>query len=338
MKKVLYYISDHNLGHITRSVAVIRELLKEGIEVTVRNSNVAYLNKSLPQIQTIPGVTDVGSASKNDGVSIDEKKTLEEVGKWLESIPHVANKEYELMSKIKPNLIISDISAMPFLSSHRAHINSVAISNFLWMDVIRGLTSKQVALLEEAYKLADIVIQLPLGPQMKPFLNKKRVGLVCKKPTQSRKAIRENLGLKESDICVFINLDKYFKIKTRTENNIKIISTGARIDSNNVKYIEPWIEGQDLINASDLVICKCGYGMISECLTNGIPFLYILDDNHLEQKAIYDELISRGLQNRITENDFNDLILDREYISQIKIRREKNETEVAASILREFIK
>ena len=337
MKKILYYITDHGLGHTTRSVAIIRELFKEGIEVTIRNSNVNYLNKSLPYIKTISGTTDVGPIIEKNGISVDEKKTLENVGKWIDSIRTVSDNEYDLISKIKPNLIVSDISAMPFFAAHKAQINSVAISNFSWVDVLRGFPSKQIALLEEAYGLADLAIQLPLGPQMKPFKNKKQVGLVCKKPTDSRKSIREKLGLKDSDICIFVNLSRYFTIKPKIASNVKIISTGARVYSDNVTYIDPWIEGQDLVSASDLVLSKCGYGMTSECLTNGIPFLYISDNDHLEQKAISEELNKNGLQNRILESNLNDLVLDRETISKIKTGMEKNETHVAVNLLKEML-
>lgn len=326
------------MGHTTRSVAVIRELIKEGIQVTVRNSNVSYLNKSLPDVKTISGTTDVGPTIEKNGISIHEKKTLEDVGKWIDSIRLTSKNEYKIISKINPNLIVSDISAMPFFEAHKAQINSIAISNFSWIDVLRGFSSKQIGLLEEAYGLADLAIQLPLGPQMKPFKNKKQIGLVCKKPTESRKSIRRKLGLKDSDTCIFVNLGSYFKIKLKIPNNVKIISTGAYIYSDNVKYIKPWIEGQNIITASDLVICKCGYGMISECLTNGTPFLYISDNNHLEQKAISDELNRMGLENRITEKDLGNLILSKESISKIKVRKENNVTEAASNILKEYIK
>ena len=46
MKKILYYITDHGLGHATRSVAIIRELQKIGVEVIIRNSNAKQLLKT----------------------------------------------------------------------------------------------------------------------------------------------------------------------------------------------------------------------------------------------------------------------------------------------------
>jgi len=337
LKKILYYITDHGLGHTTRSIAIIRELLNEGIEVIIRNSNVNYLSKSLPNVKIISGTTDVGPTMKKNGVMVDKKKTLENIGKWVDSIHTVSDNEYNLILKIKPNLIVSDISAMPFLASHKAKVNSVAISNFSWVDVLAGFPNKQIKLLEEAYDLADLTIQLPLGTQMRSFKNVKKIGLVCKKSTDSRKSIRKKLGLKDSDLCVFVNLGSHFTVKPKISSNVKIISTGAHIYSDNVTYIDPWIEGQDLISASDLVLSKCGYGMISECLTNKIPFLYLLDTNHLEQKAISNELNRMGLQNCIIESDLNNLVLDRESISKIKTKIEKNDTQLAVNLLKEIL-
>jgi hypothetical protein len=313
------------MGHTTRSVAIIRELIKEGIQVTIRNSNIDYLNKSLPNINTISGTTDVGPTIEKNGISINENKTLENIGKWINSIRLTSEKEHEIISKIKPNLIVSDISAMPFFAAHKAQINSVALSNFSWTDVLTGFSNKQMGLLEEAYGLSDLAIQLPLGTQMKSFKNKKQVGLVCKKSTDTRKVIREKLGLKDLDICIFVNLSSHFTIKSKIPSNVKIFSTGA------------CIEGQNIVAASDLVICKCGYGMISECLTNGTPFLYISDDNHLEQKAISDQLDVMGLENRITEKDLEGLILNKESISKIKVKKENNVTESVSNILKECI-
>ena len=38
MKKILYYVSEHGLGHLTRSIGLIRELENES-QIMIRNSN-----------------------------------------------------------------------------------------------------------------------------------------------------------------------------------------------------------------------------------------------------------------------------------------------------------
>lgn len=116
MKKILYYITDHGFGHTTRAVAIIRELNRLGTHITIRNSNVEYLNKALPTVTTIRGTTDVGPVIKKNGISLDKNKTLEKVSRWIDTLQQTANSEVHLIRKIKPDLIISDISAMPFIA------------------------------------------------------------------------------------------------------------------------------------------------------------------------------------------------------------------------------
>ena len=84
MKKIVYYITDHGMGHATRSIAIIRELQKFGIDITVRNFNCKeFIQKSIPGINLIPSKTDVGLVVKNDGVSIDKDKSKHEMSNWI---------------------------------------------------------------------------------------------------------------------------------------------------------------------------------------------------------------------------------------------------------------
>lgn len=340
MKKIIYYVTDHGMGHATRSVAIIRELQKHNIEVIIRNSNLRnFFTQSLLNIKIIPGKTDVGPVFFNDNISIDEKKTQNTLQSWIENLDFSAKKEYNLISKLNPNLVISDISAMPFLTAHKLSIPSIGISNFSWSDVIDDfITKNHLSIIDSAYELADLAIQLPLGTEMKHFKNKKKVGLVCKTPTLSKTETRKKLGVKNSEQCIFINLGNYFQITPKIKENVKIITTGAKINSKNVINIDPWIEGQNLASASDLVICKCGYGMISECITNGVPFLYLLSEKHKEQRAISRELDSKGISNRITENDLYNLDYDYNFISSIKSPiKEKNDVKHVINIILEYL-
>lgn len=335
MKRVFYYITDHGLGHATRSVAMIRELQKQNVEVIIRNSKlIRFLEKSLPGTKIISGITDTGPIIQKNGISIDNKKTNLKVGTWIENLNSFARKEIEIIEKESPDLIISDISAMPFIASKKLNIQSVAISNFIWYDVLTNISSFQKEILKSAYECADYAIQLPLGTEMGIFPNKTKVGFIAKKPTLTRKEIRKKIGVSDSEFCVFVNLNENYNFDWEVEKNVRIISTGARINADNVIKINPWIEGQNLIFGSDLVICKCGYGMISECLTNGIRFQYIMDENHLEQKSISLELEQKKYYNKITVTELNHSELTEDYIlTQKQPKKEQNDTSLLVSDL-----
>ena len=74
MKTILYYISEHGLGHLTRSIAIIREIDNE-TNIFIRNSNTAFLKQSLPKIPILDGKTDQGTVIAENSISIDWKKT-----------------------------------------------------------------------------------------------------------------------------------------------------------------------------------------------------------------------------------------------------------------------
>ena len=320
MKKIVYYITDHGMGHATRAIALI-QILKSNYEIIIRNSNNTNLFKkslNLTSFSTRP--TDVGPKIKSDGITLDENKSKPVISDWINSISNNASLEYDFLSKINPDLIISDISAMPFLAAKKSKISSIAISNFSWLDVLSFISSNELNILNQCYDYADYAIKLPFGTSMKHFSNIQKTKLISRNLTQSKSEIRKFLGINESDLIITVALgNSNLKIHLKSENNIKIISLGGNIlTGNNIINLNSYIEGQNIIAASDLVICKCGYGIVSECVSHGIPFFYIADNNHLEQKAISDELVSANLGKRIIFSDLEHYYFTKKFIHDLK--------------------
>ena len=329
------------MGHATRSVAIIRKLQELNIEIVVRNSNVVdFLQKSLPQTTILSGITDMGPAIKNNGISINQTKAKTQIGKWISQFHDTVNEEKEIITKIQPHLIISDISAMPFLVAKKMNKSSIAISNFSWYDTLKFLKNTDLEVLRNAYDDANLAIQLPLGTQMEHFKTKNKVGFVTRTPTKSREMIRKQLGINNSQLVVLFALGGSTReLICKNDDNVTILSVDTKLKhANNIIYVSKWIEGQDLVAASDLVICKCGYGIISECLTNGIPFHYVMDDNHLEQRSISKELSNRGFENRITFDKIDSLYLDDEYVNSFfHPKKETIDTNSVVRYISEFL-
>lgn len=342
MKKIIYYITDHGKGHATRSVAIIRKLQELNVKVVIRNSNATdFLRKSLPNTTIISGTTDVGTSIKDNGISIDKTMTKRNMKRWIQKLNDYADIESKLINKINPNLVISDISAMPFIAAKKTSKPSLAISNFSWYDILKFLPEQQLEKIKLAYSNADLAIQLPLGTTMKHFKLKKRTGLVSRIPRRTRQEVRKLLKISDSQSSVLFALGgSKNKVVCKADKNIKILSMNTLIKNNlQPVYLTNWIEGQEIVSVSDLVICKCGYGFISECLTNGIPFYYVSDDDHLEQKAISDELIKHGIRNKITFEEINELNLTQEYIqSRQYIKKQPIDTDNVIGYIFELLK
>ena len=333
MKKILYFISDHGLGHLTRSIAIMREF-ENKVEFFIRNSNTEFIDKSLDNAKIFSGKTDQGTIHSNNGISIDWEKSKAAIDTWYNEFDSNLIKEQEIISKIDPDLIISDVSPLPLAISQKLSIPSIVISNFTWLDMFSKIPNFQNSLLSELYENASMCIQLPLSTQMNIFKNKQKVGLVCKKTTESNDVVRKKLGVGSSKFLILINLPANFNVNIPSESNIQVVSTGAKVNSNDLIMIKPWTEGQNLIASSDLVVSKCGYGMISECLTNGVPIKFLMDENHPEQKAMNDELDSLGMNCSIDNWNTNTFSID---LNVSKFQPKKNDNSKAKELILEFL-
>ena len=312
--KILYYITDHGLGHATRSVALIRELEKHDIKLVIRNNDAHnFLKKSLPKIKIITGQTDlIPIMNKENATMINYSKTKKNIRNWIKTLPAIIDRESQIIKKEKPNLIMSDISISPILAARKNNIKSIAISNFIWNETL-DMPLKDQNILKDGYSQADLIMKLPFGSPI-DLQNKKNFGLLVRKLTERKSLIRKNMGIKKNEKLVTISLGGMSNYSFTTANNVKILDISNYKNSNKLKKIN-FIEGQNIINASDLVITKCGYGFISECLAYGTKFRYVLDSSHKETHYIHKCLQKKGLQNRIPLDKIKNLIIDDDLIS-----------------------
>jgi len=331
LKKIIYYITDHGKGHATRSIEIIKKLKKNNFDVTVRNSNAKEMLKhEIPECKIINGLTDVGPIIKKNGFSIDEKKSIEQVSKWIDRIEEICYKEIDLFSKIKPDLVISDISPMPLYAAKKLEISSIAISNFSWYDVLKFIPKSHLVKLKRFYDCADLAIKLPLGTEMNHFQKRLKVGLISRQTTRTKVKIRKELGIKkESKIVLFALSGSDHVIQSKKGDCVEYVSLNTKINHKlNPIEFKQVMDGQNYVLASDLVIGKCGYGLISECLMNGIPFFYVADESHLEQMGIEKDLLKRGIKTRRTFEEIDATNYDHNFLNSIKKpKKEKNDIE-----------
>ena len=340
MKNLLYYVTDNGLGHTTRSIAIIRELLRNDFSVTIRNSKSdLFFRESLPKCKIIGGITDVGQKLGSDGISIDEINSKKSIESWIDKINENSIKEIDNIKKLDPDLIISDVSVLPLQISKKLKITSIIISNFSWYDVLYFLDDNRKNLLRTYYNFADFCIQLPFSTKMNHFSNKKKVGHISRHPTKTRDQIRENLGIHPDEFLILLSVENSnLTVKYPTQKKFKIMSTSKINQISSSINLKNYVEGQNLVNAADFVICKCGYGMITECLTSGTPFSYIYSKIHIEQKAISEQLIKLGYNNGIEIDDLKNNSIDVDIIMQnFSMKKEPRDNKTVVNYIQELL-
>ncbi|MDE2589313.1 MAG: hypothetical protein KGL95_06570, partial [Patescibacteria group bacterium] len=104
--KIIYYVTDHGLGHASRTVAIIRELEKKKVTSIVRNDDpISFFRQSLHGTKIVPGQTDFGPVmDKNNPMKIDYIKTKEKISKWIKCLPDMIEKESRFIKKERPDV------------------------------------------------------------------------------------------------------------------------------------------------------------------------------------------------------------------------------------------
>ncbi|MEM3159506.1 MAG: hypothetical protein QXJ74_01855, partial [Nitrososphaera sp.] len=234
------------------------------------------------------------------------------ISDWLDSMPETIERELEVVRKQRPDLIVSDISIMPLMAGRKAGVRSAAISNFTWSETLT-LDEKSREFFVTAYSQADLVVRLPLGTEMR-YPNRINVGLVARKTTIGKTEIRRQLGLATDKKLVVVAVSGAGKIAFDKENDIEVLDISDYETAMKLKELTNFVEGQNLIGAADLVICKCGYGFVSECLSTGTRFRYVVEAAHREANEIHRFLERQGLKNRIEIGDLKEADLDTRFI------------------------
>ncbi|MDE2590543.1 MAG: hypothetical protein KGL95_12870, partial [Patescibacteria group bacterium] len=270
--------------------------------------------------------------NKNNPMKIDYIKTKEKISKWIKRLPDMIEKESRFIQKERPDVIVSDISVMPLLLARKNHVSSVALSNFVWSDTL-DLDARQKEFFEDAYRSADLAIKLPFGSEMK-LPNVKEYGLVARNVTKTRNSIRKKLEITKDKKLVTISLGGFKeKIPVKASDSVKILDMSDYSTVMKLKKLVNFVEGQNLINASDLVIAKCGYGITSECLPNEIPFRYVYEPTHREAFGINKGLAKLKMNNTLSLEELLNVTIDDNFIKNTKSMKMKTSNQKVAQAI-----
>ena len=283
MKKIGYYISDYGFGHATRSIAIIRNLLKRNkdIHVTISTSfSLEFVRQSLdPQfkgrISYRKVQNDIGYVLKANSIEPDVHALNEMYWRYLETFPDWVANESKYLSGENVNLIISDISPLPFIAAKQLNIPSLGISNFTWYTAYQGMIdNERLKPLYEAYSHMDYFISLAGSDEPKwGIKGNDHVEMFCREvdhdevrrllnklnPNRNRFIVFFGLGMK-------IGLDKLRQLNLwSSQDCLFVVSSNININKRNViKIPEDYTESENYVAVSDLVVTKPGWSTLTQ--------------------------------------------------------------------------
>jgi uncharacterized protein (TIGR00661 family) len=312
MKTIAYYISDYGHGHAARSIAIIRFLLRKHPDIKIAiccSFAINFIKKSLEnedqnRLHYHFVQNDFGFILKKNSIEVDIFGMNQQYDHYIDGVGEYVEQEKEFLTNIEADLVVSDISPLPFLAAKQLKIPTVGISNFTWYRAYQDiLSSGKLQVLYDAYSQMDHFI--PLAGADEPEWKGKiqtPIDYFCREmdeavvdkirkeldPTNERFLVYFGLGMKigiddlsalnlwESDRCIFV------------------VSGNTSIEGNNIyKIPSEETETQHYIAACDMVISKPGWGTVSEAIQSRRPLLILERSNMREDQNTINYLLSK---------------------------------------------
>jgi hypothetical protein len=366
---IVFYISGHGLGHASRSIEVINAILARRPEtrVGVRTSAPRWLFdlsvKGKVQFSTLECDTGVVQA---DALTLDEADSIRRAAAFHSDLVTRAASETRVLRELGAGLIVGDIPPLAFAVGASAGIASIGLGNFTWDWVYADYPRVRLApsllpAIRGAYSKASMALRLPMWGGFESFSNVKDIPFVARHASKSREEVVKILklptekpfvlasfggyGVQSVDTEALSKFKKYTVLQTAQVPMSRARSAaalterkGSLVIINEEGMYDAGVRYEDLVGASEAVISKPGYGVISEAIANDAALLYTSRGHFPEYEVLVEEM-PKYVRNAFISQD--DLFSGKwephidKLLAQPKIKKkpETNGADVAAEIL-----
>lgn len=304
MQHIVYYISSHGFGHLTRSLAIIELLLQHrndfSISIKCSSEHAAFAEHYLQernltaQIQLFESNFDIVVDPVN--VCVDFPSTINNIEKWIKTLPDRGMQECEHIDG-RTALILSDIVPEAFAVAAQLGIPAIGISNFTWYEICKDyVSSEYLAILKEMYQKATAFLEFPLstGDHM-PVSNRTPVGMISRPIDKNKvKEIRKRYKKEMRPLLLFsIGGALELECQALSSGIDWLYTRGVCLPSNANTFPIPDNEPdiQNYVAACDAVVTKFGWSTLAEAMIAQKPvFLIKANGGWAEENLIMPEI------------------------------------------------
>jgi len=293
---LVFYISSHGLGHVSRSIELIDALTShrtDGLRIVVRSNAPAWTFERIrtPAVEVQTCDTDSG-VTQRDSLSVDEDKTIERAADFYRDFDRRVAEETSYLRQVGANLVVSDIPPLAFEAAHRANVPSIAVANFTWDWIYAYYPQFErqapgvIGTIAHAYSHAALALRLPFPggfESMQSVLHE--IPFIARRSTRNPVDTRRALGLDSRRLMVLSSFAGHGAALPYD----RIAASGLDVFAPD-QAPPAGLKYEDLVAAADVVVSKPGYGIVSECIANGTALLYTFRGRFAEQDVFVDDM------------------------------------------------
>jgi UDP-N-acetylglucosamine--N-acetylmuramyl-(pentapeptide) pyrophosphoryl-undecaprenol N-acetylglucosamine transferase len=295
LPRTLYGISPIGLGHATRSLVLIEELRRKGVDVRIFSGGNAadFIRDGGVQVESI--VDDAVPRTDNLEMS---RVALWYVRSWLAQRRNVRKTE-RLFDAYRPDLVVCDEEFSGIAVAEKKGTKRVFIADELQLGFARTWIARRIEQRVERWYMrlqrsVDLLIVPETGNDMG---NVRFVGPMVRRPTRGSDAVRAEYGLPPGRMVLLsmsgsgIGRELGTKLMSSMAggdlDDVFLVITGnrgAKLAGERVYDVGVVKDNQDLVAAADIVVSTAGKSTIDEAAAAGTPIITIPIRHHAEQE------------------------------------------------------
>lgn len=329
-KWIVFYVSSHGFGHMTRSLAVIEEIMKRTsynvylVSGAYQNSFARfYLSKVADRMKYKDMQTDIGLVTYENSLTVDATETEQQLIPFVASWENIVSEQVMQLKSMPIKCILTDITPIGALVGKELNVQTIGLSNFTWVEQYEFFHIQQgvIDAFKGAYSQLDLFGEYALALPMESIhSSRKSIGFLS----------RELNWRKVNDLkqqywqSLFISCGKAVTIDNIHIENYPgtVFTTSGITVTGSDRIIELPTDTRDTHNylaTSDLVITKAGWGTIAEAITASKKVVLIERESVLEDTHNIQQLKENHLAISIKESDLASLD-----IAQLEARADRD--------------
>ncbi len=313
-----FYVTGHGFGHAMRTIQTLKALPLD-LRLLVKTTAPASLfAEELPgrSVTVIPAEYDCGCVQR-DSITILPRETLDRYREVARRNDTLLSAEVAFLRRENVRCVLSDIPSFPLRAAQEAGVPSIAVANFTWADIYQEYIENEddarlVQAMKTEYGAATLALITPLSlPTVAdPFPRTEQIPLIARRGRKMRPELVKWSGKQNGTHFALFYLGVWgFQLDWP--------ALGRLSDWTFLTYEVPSVALPNVISISrrdwayadvaasvDAVISKPGYGTVTECIANSVPFLYVPRAGFAESQALVDGMARWGGGVPISEADF----------------------------------
>jgi L-arabinokinase len=304
---VVSYVSGHGLGHASRSVEVVAELLQQraDLRIVIRTSARRSVFERIQDDRVVVErcETDTGVV-QIDSLRLDIEDTARRAAAFYRDFDRRVADEASHLRRCGATVVIADVPPLAIAAARREGLPSVVVANFTWDWIyayypeFEPLAPGVIRTIADAYSNATLALRLPLPGGFDSMAGVIRdIPFIARRSTRDRAEMRRVLGIDGTRTAVLSSFGGY-----------GVDLPYARVEESGLMVLAPeapphGLKYEDIVAAVDVVVSKPGYGIVSECIANGTPFLYTSRGRFAEYDVMRAEMPRMLRCRHITQDD-----------------------------------